>query len=170
MSAFQIVQVGHDDESIRSHVEQYKNFRLHALKTEPEAFGSTYARELEFTDQDWYARLANPEAATFFALLETQIVSTLTILGHLKYGPDECVLNFALCCIPSNLSISLSLLLLSLAGGTFLILSTPGTLQVAAHGKQSSKGRKIQRLLQLITAFLACTQYLSTEAKDLPNC
>lgn len=87
--AFEIVRIGRDNDSVRSYVEEYKAFRLYALKNEPEAFGSTYEREVKFTDEEWYSRLANPEAVTFFALHEKRIVSTLTALGHLMYGPEE---------------------------------------------------------------------------------
>lgn len=84
-----IIQIGHDDASIRSYVEQYKSFRLEALKTEPEAFASKYEDELKFTDEVWYGRLANPDAVTFLAMQDGETLSTLTALGNLKYGPDE---------------------------------------------------------------------------------
>jgi len=87
--AVEIIQIGRDDESIRCHVEQYKSFRLYALKTEPEAFASTYENELKFADEVWYARLANLDAVTFIAMQNGQTLSTLTALGNLKYGPDE---------------------------------------------------------------------------------
>jgi ribosomal protein S18 acetylase RimI-like enzyme len=37
----------------------YKEVRLRALSDTPSAFGSTYARESQFTDADWLQRAAN---------------------------------------------------------------------------------------------------------------
>ncbi len=37
----------------------YKEVRLRALSDTPSAFGSTYAREAQFTDADWQQRAAN---------------------------------------------------------------------------------------------------------------
>jgi GNAT superfamily N-acetyltransferase len=37
----------------------YKTIRLWALQDSPMSFGSTYARESEFTDADWHKRAAN---------------------------------------------------------------------------------------------------------------
>jgi GNAT superfamily N-acetyltransferase len=39
-------------------VEVFKRVRLRALAESPGAFGSTYAREAQFTDEEWLARVA----------------------------------------------------------------------------------------------------------------
>lgn len=86
---FQIIQIPRDDASVRLYVERYKAIRLLALKTDPDAFGSTYARENAFADDVWYNRLANPKAATFIALQADQVVCTVTIAGPLPCTPEE---------------------------------------------------------------------------------
>jgi len=86
---FEIVQIPHDDASIRRYVEQYKAFRLLALKTDPDSFGSNYAREIAFTDETWYNRLANPQVNTFLAFQEDQVVCTVSIAGPLPCTPEE---------------------------------------------------------------------------------
>ncbi|KUJ20547.1 uncharacterized protein LY89DRAFT_640184 [Mollisia scopiformis] len=86
---YEIIQIPRDDESIRTWVEQCKAIRLYALKTAPEAFGSTYAREIAFTDEDWYNRLANPVATTCIAVQSNQIVCSLVGIGPLPCTPEE---------------------------------------------------------------------------------
>jgi hypothetical protein len=86
---FEIIQIPRDDEGVRLYVERFKSFRLLALKTNPDAFGSSYAREMAFTDDVWYNRLANPKAATFIAVQSDQIVCLLTIAGPLPCTPEE---------------------------------------------------------------------------------
>lgn len=88
---FEIVQIPRDDSSIRSYVEQYKTFRLLALKTNPEAFGSTYEREIAFSDDIWYGRLENPQATTFLVLQSNKVVCTLTTIGPLPCTVEELV-------------------------------------------------------------------------------
>jgi hypothetical protein len=86
---FEIIQIPRDDESVRLYVERYKAFRLLALRTDPDAFGSTYAREIAFSDDVWYNRLANPKAATFLAFQSDEVVCTVTIAGPLPCTPEE---------------------------------------------------------------------------------
>ncbi len=49
--------------------ETLRDVRLAALREAPAAFGSTYAREAPFTEEQWRGRL-NARAVTFFADLE----------------------------------------------------------------------------------------------------
>ncbi|APA14703.1 hypothetical protein SS1G_06709 [Sclerotinia sclerotiorum 1980 UF-70] len=77
------------EELVRSYVGKYKDFRLLSLQVAPEAFASNYSREAAFSYEVWYERLANPHAATFFALQDSKIVGTISILGPLLYGPEE---------------------------------------------------------------------------------
>ncbi|TVY28103.1 hypothetical protein LHYA1_G002739 [Lachnellula hyalina] len=86
---FEIIQIPRGDKNIRTFVERYKEFRLLSLKVAPEAFGSTLERELAFTDETWYNRLANPKAVTFLALQRGRIVGSLTTIGPLPFSPDE---------------------------------------------------------------------------------
>ncbi|KAI6750807.1 hypothetical protein HG530_014257 [Fusarium avenaceum] len=43
-------------------VEKFKTYRLQSLQLSPEAFSSTYAREVEFPKEIWEARLKNASA------------------------------------------------------------------------------------------------------------
>ena len=49
------------------HITQYIRIRLAALKTNPQAFGSTFAGESAFSHEQWCARIDNPARTTFFA-------------------------------------------------------------------------------------------------------
>ena len=54
-------------------VADYKAVRLRALKDSPSAFGSTYQREVQFTDEEWNARAARLQGgrdAGFLALCD----------------------------------------------------------------------------------------------------
>ncbi|KAH6884486.1 hypothetical protein B0T10DRAFT_131235 [Thelonectria olida] len=48
-------------------IEKYKSFRLLSLQLSPEAFGSTYAREVAFPDETWRSRVSNPLATNIVA-------------------------------------------------------------------------------------------------------
>jgi len=60
-----------------------RDVRLRALKDAPDAFGSTYAREVAFTQVDWTRRLADAENATFLARLGER---TVGIVGGWQDG------------------------------------------------------------------------------------
>ncbi|MEM9650802.1 MAG: GNAT family N-acetyltransferase [Actinomycetota bacterium] len=46
-------------------VAQYREIRLEALRHDPDAFGSTYEREMAFDDGDWRARLTDTPHGPF---------------------------------------------------------------------------------------------------------
>lgn len=50
-------------------LEALKHVRLAALRDSPDAFGSTYAREVAFTDDQWLARITGP-SVTFLAFAD----------------------------------------------------------------------------------------------------
>lgn len=87
--AFEVIQIPKDEESIRRYAEQVKAFRLLSLQTSPESFLSTYAREVAFADDVWSERLRNAKVIPFIAVQNGRIVSTITVIGPLPYGPDE---------------------------------------------------------------------------------
>jgi GNAT superfamily N-acetyltransferase len=84
---YSIVHVPHDNAGVRKYLEEYKAFRLFSLQYAPEAFGSTYAREVAFEDDVWYQRLSNLIANTFLAIGEAgHLIGVSTINGPLAIG------------------------------------------------------------------------------------
>lgn len=60
------------EKSVWDHlVDRQKQFRLFSLNSAPEAFSSTYERELQFAWDVWESRLTNPQATTFVAIPST---------------------------------------------------------------------------------------------------
>lgn len=57
-----------DPDSWAALVDKWREFRLHSLRTAPDAFSSTYAREVAFERGVWEERLRNPEAHMFVAV------------------------------------------------------------------------------------------------------
>lgn len=57
-----------DDAVWNALVGRQKDFRLLSLKVAPDAFGSTYQREQQFTWDTWENRLRNPHATTLVAI------------------------------------------------------------------------------------------------------
>nr|SBO90492.1 Regulatory protein for C-P lyase [Nonomuraea gerenzanensis] len=61
MREIEIVQLGADDG------ERLREVRLRALQADPDAFGSSYGREVEFPPQKWAERLADQESRWWVA-------------------------------------------------------------------------------------------------------
>lgn len=57
--------------------EAYQSIRLEALQTNPEMFGSSYAKEVIYSQNDWIALLENDKRA-IFALYDTDSIIGLT--------------------------------------------------------------------------------------------
>ena len=67
----------------QSQIKKFSSLRLLCLKTDPEFFGSTYERELAFTEDQWRERLSTHNRATFVASVADsgqEWVGTLAIL------------------------------------------------------------------------------------------
>ena len=61
--------------------EKYQEIRLNALKTDPEAFGSTYGREVEFSIEHVASRIApTKDRFVLGALLNDELVGTATFM------------------------------------------------------------------------------------------
>lgn len=52
---------------VDSEIRKFAALRLLALKTDPASFGSTYEREIAFTEHQWRERLSTDKRATFIA-------------------------------------------------------------------------------------------------------
>ncbi|NUR84004.1 MAG: GNAT family N-acetyltransferase, partial [Nonomuraea sp.] len=61
MTEIAIVQLGPDEG------ERLKEVRLRALQESPDAFGSSYAREIGFSEDEWTKRLKNPDSRWWVA-------------------------------------------------------------------------------------------------------
>lgn len=59
---------------IPSQWQDYKRIRLEALQTNPEFFGSSYAKEFTYTDEHWMALLEDENRALFALRHGEQIV------------------------------------------------------------------------------------------------
>ncbi|KAL5336029.1 hypothetical protein BJX70DRAFT_410086 [Aspergillus crustosus] len=60
--------VGDEVEHLPPVLKKYTSLRLTSLQTNPEAFTSTHAREIQFTEEVWKTRLLNPLAGIFTAV------------------------------------------------------------------------------------------------------
>jgi hypothetical protein len=66
-----------------------KRFLNRQMLTLPPFSGSTYAREIAFTEQIWHDRLANPGATTFLAIQSDRAVGITTLVGPLPVTAEE---------------------------------------------------------------------------------
>ncbi|KAI0140143.1 hypothetical protein F4776DRAFT_662278 [Hypoxylon sp. NC0597] len=82
-----------DDKGRRFYLDHYKPFRLAALKQDPDAFGSTYAREINFIEEDWLSRINNRLVKTFVAVPPNdrrRVLSTTSLIGpFLNQDPES---------------------------------------------------------------------------------
>ena len=73
--------------------ERYRTARLRALREDPDAFSSTYEREVQFEPEEWVKRLQNPEAKTFVAIrlpaADTETGEPLSVSHAEKLAENE---------------------------------------------------------------------------------
>ncbi|KAI1094801.1 hypothetical protein F5B19DRAFT_490019 [Rostrohypoxylon terebratum] len=77
---WKIELVSTDDEGCQFYLDHYKNHL---------AFGSTYDREIDFTNDDWLSRIKNPLVKTFVVVRphEKRVLSATSLIGPLP-NPD----------------------------------------------------------------------------------
>ncbi|KAK7923172.1 hypothetical protein PG985_007243 [Apiospora marii] len=70
------------------YLAEYKPFRLAALKQDPHAFGSTYAREAAFPDETWLERLSDPRIKMFVVVRrhDRRILSAVSLIGPMPHA------------------------------------------------------------------------------------
>lgn len=61
-----------DPQDLKDTAIRYRNFRLLALHTAPDAFAATYEQEVEFSEERWLKRLQNKDAIQFLATRSDQ--------------------------------------------------------------------------------------------------
>lgn len=71
--------------------EDYKSIRLEALKTNPEMFGSNYAKEAAYSQNDWITLLENDSRAVF-ALFHANLLIGLSCVAVKKDDPATAIL------------------------------------------------------------------------------
>src|SRR5262245_8094764 len=62
-----------------------RDVRLRALGDAPDAFGALLADELQFSDEDWQARIAQTDAATFLASIDAADIG-ITVVAPNEHG------------------------------------------------------------------------------------
>lgn len=70
--------------------ERYRTIRLEALRTDPDAFGSTFQREESRSEHDWRTRLEASDARTFVAIDDADssfvgLVTCAPYAGHARH-------------------------------------------------------------------------------------
>ncbi|WP_053366443.1 GNAT family N-acetyltransferase [Bacillus sp. FJAT-27245] len=63
---------------------KYRTTRLEALRSHPEAFGSSYEEELEYPLSFFEERFSNGPAVTFGAFIEDELAGTVTLFPETK--------------------------------------------------------------------------------------
>ncbi|KAI1807670.1 hypothetical protein F4811DRAFT_549743 [Daldinia bambusicola] len=86
LTEWRIELISLNNEGCRFYLDHYKPFRLAALERDPDAFGSTYDREIRFTDHDWLSRIHNPLVKTFVAvrLHDKKVLSATSLIGPMS--------------------------------------------------------------------------------------
>ncbi|KAI1479874.1 hypothetical protein F4774DRAFT_409388 [Daldinia eschscholtzii] len=89
LTEWRIEPILSNDEGSRFYLDYYKPFRLAALEQDPDAFGSTYDREINFIDDEWLSRINNPLVKTFVAvrLHDRKVLSATSLIGPMP-NPD----------------------------------------------------------------------------------
>lgn len=82
-----------DPPTWRALIARQKTLRLRALLTSPEAFGSTYERELAFADADWETRMRNPAATTLVAVAPRSAINANDDHHHSDTARDTAYLD-----------------------------------------------------------------------------
>ncbi|EGN96514.1 hypothetical protein SERLA73DRAFT_184582 [Serpula lacrymans var. lacrymans S7.3] len=76
-------------------ITKFSTLRLLGLKTDPAAFGSTYAREIAFSKEVWRERLDSPHQATFVVAVregpdnEAEWIGTVTVVAPSALPPGS---------------------------------------------------------------------------------
>ena len=71
------------------HLTQYIRIRLATLKTNPEAFGSTFADESAFPLSQWSARVDNPARTIFFATTASSTIPKASLGDTASYHDED---------------------------------------------------------------------------------
>jgi GNAT superfamily N-acetyltransferase len=70
-------------------VAQYRSIRLEALQLESGMFCNSYAYEAAFSQEQWLARLSNPNGACFGLYYGNELVGITSIVVSNEEKPDE---------------------------------------------------------------------------------
>ncbi|OAA53681.1 Acyl-CoA N-acyltransferase [Cordyceps fumosorosea ARSEF 2679] len=87
---YTVEQITPDEAGVEFFLASYKPFRLQALQTDPQFFGSTYETEVAKEDEFWRRRVSRPEATTFVAVQaapDRRILSSLTLIRGTQPSP-----------------------------------------------------------------------------------
>ncbi|KAJ6786726.1 hypothetical protein PWT90_09664 [Aphanocladium album] len=79
---YTVEQIKPDEAGVEFFLTKYKPFRLQALQTDPQFFGSTYEKEVAKDDDFWRQRVSLPASTTFVAVGKQNglIASSLTLI------------------------------------------------------------------------------------------
>ncbi|KAI1657129.1 hypothetical protein F4813DRAFT_92696 [Daldinia decipiens] len=90
LTEWRIELIPPNEEGSHFYLDYYKPFRLAALEQDPDVFGSTYDREINFSNADWLSRINNPLVKTFVAvrLHDRKVLSATSLIGPMpNSGP-----------------------------------------------------------------------------------